>query len=258
MKQSKFTISSRREKILDYLREHGAARVEELSDLCQVSPLTIRRDLDSLSQINAVRRSFGGVQLLNLEDRPATFEEKETVFHFEKEKIAQEASRHIPDGAAIFMNSGTTVLQVMKALRNKNVTVITNNALAYEYAKGMNGDIICTGGVYSDMTKAYLGDFAVNIVSKIYADVCILGVNGINATNGVTTSVLQETNVSNKMVERCIGKVIVVADGSKIGKTFSFVSVKLSHINLLITDASADKREIEKLRNTGLEIIILE
>ncbi|MEG2626240.1 MAG: DeoR/GlpR family DNA-binding transcription regulator [Christensenella sp.] len=258
MKQSKFTISNRREKILNHMRENGSAKVEELSELCRVSPLTIRRDLDSLVQINAVRRNFGGAQLLNTVDKPATFEEKKTVHHSEKIKIAQAASRYISDGCTVFMNSGTTVLQVISALTEKNVTIITNNALAYEYAQKTGGDIICTGGVYSDSTKAYVGDFAVNILSKVYADVCVLGVNGINAVSGVTTSVLQETNISDKMVERCTGKVIVVADGSKIGRTFSFVSVKLSHIDLLITDSSADSLEIEKLRSTGLKIIILD
>ena len=258
MKQSKFTISNRREKILTYMRENGPAKVEELSEACHVSPLTIRRDLDALSKINAVRRNFGGAQLLQIVDKPATFEEKKTVHHREKQKIAQAASRYIPDGSTVFMNSGTTVLQVIGELKEKNVTVITNNALAYEYAKRIRGDIICTGGVYSDSTKTYLGDFAVNIVSKVYADVCILGVNGINAANGVTTSVLQETNISDKMVERCIGKIIVVADGSKIGRTFSFVSLKLSHIDLLITDSTANPEEIRKLRSMGLKIEILD
>ena len=63
MKQSKYVISKRREQILNYLRENGETRVEKLSELCQVSPLTIRRDLSALEESRAVLRSFGSVQL---------------------------------------------------------------------------------------------------------------------------------------------------------------------------------------------------
>lgn len=257
MKQSKYTISNRRERILGYLRENEHAKVEELSQLCQVSPLTIRRDLDALEDIHAIRRNFGGAHLLPSMKNPVTFEEKTNAYYREKEKIAAEAGRYIKEGTTVFMNSGTTVLRVLHGIADRNVTVVTNNALAYEYANNFKGEIICTGGIYSDVTKDYVGDFAVNIVNKIYADTCILGVNGINALSGVTTSVLQETIVNNKMAERCMGKVIIVADGSKIGKTYSFASIKLSRIDLLITDSTADAEEIEKLRNTGLEISIL-
>ena len=258
MKQSKYIIDNRRERILAYLREHKRAKVEELSELCNVSPLTIRRDLDVLEEMNVIRRTFGGAQYISRIARPVAFEEKSTVHHEEKKKIAEAASRFIKEGSTVFMNSGTTVLQVLDSIKEKNVTVVTNNALAYQHSHEFKGEIICTGGVYLDITKDYVGNFAVNIVGEIYADTCVLGVNGIDAVSGVTTSVLQETMVNDKMVERCMGKVILVADGSKVGKTYNFVSVKLEKIDLLITDSTVDPVEIEKLRNTGLEIMILD
>lgn len=258
MKQSKYAISKRREYILSYLRENGETKVEKLSELCQVSALTIRRDLDALEAINAVARSFGSAQLASQADGPTTFEEKETAHHWEKVRIAAEAAKYIPDGSTVFMNSGTTVLQVLKVLQDRDVTVVTNNALAYQFGSRSKGLIICTGGTYLDLTKAYVGDFASDIVSKIYADVCILGVNGISAVSGLTTSVLQETIINEKMSDRCLGKIIVVADGSKVGRTYSFVSLPIHRVDLLITDASADAEEIERLRSIGLEIVIIE
>ncbi len=258
MKQSKYVISKRREQILNYLRENGETRVEKLSELCQVSPLTIRRDLSALEESRAVLRSFGSVQLAGNSDGPATFEEKEITHRREKVKIAAEAGKHIPESATVFMNSGTTVLEVLKVVGNRNITVVTNNALAYTCCKHGGAQIICTGGTYFDLTKAYVGDFAGDIVGKIYADVCILGVNGISTEGGLTTSVLQETIINEKMAERCLGKVIVVADGSKIGRTYSFVSLSLNRVGLLITDASADVEEIDKLRGAGVDVVIIE
>lgn len=98
---------------------------------------------------------------------------------------------------------------------------MTNNALAYQYEEQMHGTIICTGGTYTKLTRSYVGELAADLVNKVYADICILGVNGIDSVRGVTTAILQETMINQNMVNRCLGPVIVVADGSKIGKTFS-------------------------------------
>lgn len=256
MKQSQIIISKRRENIMEHIRKNGKSRVEELSALCNVSSLTIRRDLDALERSNLVIRYFGGAELAGKEMQLVRFEEKAIANQLEKEQIAAEARKYIKDGATVFMNSGTTVLQILKNLQSRNVTIITNNALAYQFADKIHGVIISTGGMYTSLTKAYIGDFATDIVDKIYADICILGVNGISAANGVTTSVLQETIINKKMAERKTGKVIVVADGSKVGKTFSFVSLETSQVDILITDVTADPLEVEKLRGLGVEVCI--
>lgn len=256
MKQPKCIISRRREEILRYLKEHEKASVEELSGLCGVSQLTIRRDLDALEELNTISRYFGGAQYLENTGVPTPFEEKEGSNHLEKEVIAAEASKYIENGATVFMNSGTTIQQVLSRITSKDVTVITNNALAYQYCNAINGSIICTGGVYTDLTKAYIGSLAADIIGRTYADACILGVNGISADSGLTTSELQETIITQKMAEQCQGKVIVVADGSKVGRTYSFVSLEIKNVDILITDSSADVAEVERLRRLGLEIIV--
>lgn len=256
MKQSKFVISTRRDTILTYLRNHGTAKVDELSTLCGVSALTIRRDLDALEQSGMVIRNFGGVKLMPLSGSVTPFEKKEIDHHAEKAVIAKAAGALVGDGATVFINSGTTVLQVLRSITSQNVTVVTNNALAYQYENQLHGTIICTGGTYARLTQSYVGDLAADLVNKIYADVCILGVNGIDSVRGVTTAILQETMINRNMVNRCLGPVIVVADGSKIGKTYSFASLDLQQVNILITDASAEPLEIEKFRNAGIDVRI--
>ena len=256
MKQSKFVISTRRDTILTYLHNHGTAKVDELSVLCGVSPLTIRRDLDALEQSNMVIRNFGGVQLMPLSGGITPFEKKEIDHPAEKAAIAKAAGAFIGDGSTVFINSGTTVLQVLKSITSQDVTVVTNNALAYQYEEQMHGTIICTGGTYTKLTRSYVGELAADLVNKVYADICILGVNGIDSVRGVTTAILQETMINQNMVNRCLRPVIVVADGSKIGKTFSFASLDLHQVNILITDASADPNELEKFRNVGIDVRI--
>lgn len=253
MKQSKHVIEKRRNEIIELLHQTGEQQVQYLSERFHISPLTIRRDLAVLESQGIIERTYGGACLKKIPPLP-DFEDKQAIHNLEKEQIAQYAVSYIHDGDTIFMNSGTTILQLLKLLNDRYINIVTNNILAYQYCPNLKGDLIYTGGTYKDATKACHGDFATNVISQIYANLCILGVNGINAENGATTSQLQETIVNGKMVERCTGKVIIIADSSKIGQTFSFTSAKIEDIDILITGADANSKELQKIREKGVAI----
>ncbi len=254
MKQSKHIVEKRRNKIVELLQQMGEMPVNELGKHFSVSPLTIRRDLSILEERGVIDRTYGGACLKKVPDALSVFSDKENVHHSEKELIARYVLSYIQDGNTIFMNSGTTMLELFKLLDNRYVNIVTNNMLAYQYCPNILGNLIYTGGTYMDETKACIGDFAVNTISQIYSDLCILGANGINAVCGVTTPILQETIVNVKMIERCNGKVIVIADSSKVGKTFSFTSAKIDDVDILITGIDADPVELDKIRNAGVEV----
>ena len=74
---------------------------------------------------------------------------------------------------------------------------------------------------------SFTGIMAVQLIQKMCAQVCVLGVNGISGTEGITTSNYMETMINDEFLNHCKGKRIVAADGSKIGKTFN---LSLIHI----------------------------
>lgn len=254
MKHSVHVIEQRRNKIIELLQQNGKQQVNTLSEFFHVSPLTIRRDLNELENAGLVKRVHGGVSLHKEPEPLSPFVNKQSAHNFEKEQIARYAAKYVQEGSTIFMNSGTTILHLLKLLNHRFLTIVTNNLLAYECCPMLKGNLIYTGGVYNDTSKACLGDLAVTVLNQIYANLCILGVNGISADSGATTSLLQETVLNSKMIERCSGKVIVVADSSKIGKTYSFTSAKLQNIDILITGSQADQTELEKIKEQGVEV----
>lgn len=254
MKQSKHIIEKRRNEIVELLHQSGTQQVQTLSEYFQTSPLTIRRDLAELEKQGIIERIYGGARLKKAPEPLPDFADKQAIHNYEKEQIAQYALSYIQDGDTIFMNSGTTILQLLKLLNHRAINIVTNNILAYECCPQLKGDLIYTGGTYTNTTKACHGDFATNVISQIYANLCILGVNGISADSGATTSRLQETIVNGKMIERCTGKTIIVADSSKIGKTFSFTSAQIQDIDILITGSEADPEELKKIKEKGVQI----
>lgn len=256
MKHSNKEIQERRSKVLKIIERTGKISVQELSGEFDVSVLTLRRDLDYLVSEGCVRRYHGGVQFITSEKEIPQYEEKQQSKRNEKSVIAQYIASIIPPESTVFLNSGTSTYEVMRYLKDKRETIITNSALAYQACEGGNCEIICTGGTYNHVTRSYNGDLATSIIQRVYADFCVFGVNGICAKAGITTSVFQETIVNECMIRRCNGQRIIAADSSKIGKTFRFTNTDLQHVDLLVTVSTADADELKAIQDCGINIVL--
>lgn len=258
MNQTREAISQRQKKLLDYLKEHNTARVSDLCRHLDVSEITVRRDLNELENQKLLERFHGGARIKKIKpENDVAFEEKGVRHEAQKNAIGREAAHLVENGSTVFLNSGSTTLAALKYLNEKNVRIITNNALAPTKIYNDKIELILTGGECRCRSKSLIGDQAVTMVGNVLADICILGVNGISAESGTTTSIHQETAINDMMVKNCHGPVIVVADGSKIGRTYDFISIDISRIDILITDSGANAAELDKIREKGVRVIII-
>lgn len=260
MRNSDLNVNTRRQNIVRLLKNSGRLTVKEISDAFGTSEITVRRDLDYLESQNMVERSRGSVTLRRglFEDSPAFFDDKSILFTEEKERIARAAAARIQEGDVVFVNAGTTVLYLPKYITVPNVRLITNNACMATAEGQQNIELFITGGERYPKTQSLVGDVALYSLSRINATKCILSVNGISAEHGVTSAFYMETSVNYNMLKRCSGERIVIADSSKIGRVFSFVSAGIELVDTLITDAAADRGELEKLEKAGVNVIIAE
>jgi len=258
MNQSKTVIQERQRQLFEYIKKHNSIKVLAASKKLQVSELTVRRDLEELEKKNLITRFHGGASMnSSFSEYDIILEEKQVQNEHVKNCIGRQAVSLIQDGSTVFLNSGSTVLSVLKQLNNKNVRVVTNNALAAPCVWSDHLELIMTGGECRNRSKSLIGSFALNVINSIYGNYCVLGVNGISSM-GTTTSVHQETTINDAMVKRCDGKVIIVADGSKIGKSYNFISIPIQDVDILITDSSADPSELEKIAAKGVKIITVD
>lgn len=249
-------ISKRRQdQILEILHQKGEVFVKNLSDQFNVSPITIRRDLDTLTEQNAVDRVHGGAVIKRDFRQEALFDEKGHQHMAEKRRIAIAAVEQIPDNAVIFLNSGSTTLEVLKQIKNKHVRVVTNNAASIHVERDPQVELFLVGGEYRKSSQSLVGDIATHSLSRVMSCCTILGINGINRKFGLTTTVQQEVSVNSMMVEQCNGPVIVVADSSKIGVVSNFPSISIGNISTLITDSNADPAHLREFESLGIEVI---
>lgn len=258
MKASGRIIAQRQQKILDYLQTNSAARVADLSENLGVSEITIRRDLDFFFETGLVERFHGGARLIQKAAPESKFEIKGSLHSAEKEAIGARASELVKDGDTVFVNAGSTTLSLLKHLAERRVRVITNNAAAPNVIAESAMELILVGGEYRHTSRSLFGDLAAATISQIHANVCVLGTNGISVRHGLTTSVYPEAAINRLMVDRCIGPVIVVADGTKVGAVSNFTSLPLSVVATLVTDESADPAELRAISEAGVEVIVVQ
>lgn len=255
IEKEKLSIEGRREKIIEIITQKGRANVVDLSKNFQTSDVTIRNDLAELENMGLVERIHGGAistyrayYNMSLHKRIRTNEE-------EKRRIALEVSRLISAGDTLMLNSGTTTLLTIRALRNiKNLTIVTNSLpIAQETGNYRNTHVILLGGNFDSHNQFTYGDETINQLSRYRADKLILSVDGISLNDGLTTFCHLEAEVSRQMVARA-SKTIVVGDYTKIGRTsFSHIG-PIDGIAVLVSDQKARQEELNKISKKNIEI----
>lgn len=257
MKQSQAVVQKRHQTILDLIEKKQNIQVSETSKALGVSELTIRRDFDLLASKGYLIRYHGGARQLESTLHTAPFFNKNSMNRVQKEQIAKVAASFIFDGDTVTLNAGTTTLEVFKAAMDKKATIVTNNATACVLLEEANLSLVCTGGEYNAKNNSYAGPLSTALISKMFSNICILGVNGITAEEGVTTAFYPETMINQMFLKQNRGLKIVVADGSKLGRTFCFNSATIDAFDILITDSSANPEELKKLEDLpNLKVIL--
>ena len=163
----------------------------------------------------------------------------------------------VEDGDTLLINSGSTTLRIFPNLVGiKNLKVITSNMGAFLETSETDMELILTGGIFREQSKSLVGSFALHNIQRVIGTKCFIGVDGISRKHGLTTPILQEAEIARMMIERTQGKVIVVADSSKLGVVSNFVSASIDQVDILVTTKGVNEEFIAQLEEEGIEIII--
>lgn len=250
--------AQRRERIQEYLAIHQIARIADLCALLETSEATVRRDLEWLENEGILERTHGGAIL----NQSLTFEpeylQRAQKNPEEKRAIGALAASLIEDSDIVFINSGTTTTQVLHSIRaNSTITVFTNNLNASLEIGDAGFQHHVLGGEFQPRSKSTAGRFALENLRQVYADKCIIGVDGISLKHGCTVPTNAEAEVVRAMIERTKGKVIIAADSSKWGVVSNFQVASIDEVDIFVTDEKFDPSAIEDLAEHGVETLLV-
>ncbi|WP_102026623.1 DeoR/GlpR family DNA-binding transcription regulator [Salirhabdus sp. Marseille-P4669] len=238
--------TKRRDWVLRVLQTDGKVEINSLSEELDVSPMTIRRDLDQLEEEGLVIRVHGGAILAKPLITETPFSAKEGRQTEQKRQIAKKTLSLIKDGQTILLDSGTTTLEIARLLKTRNnLTVITNDIKIAAELLESNLKVIVTGGELQKDVGALFGPQAHMFLKDINVDVFFLGAHAIDVQAGITSPTFEKSLMKQVMIESA-DSTWLVADSSKLNqKAFSKVC-GFDRISGFITDDDIPSENKEK------------
>lgn len=247
---------SRREAVLQLLKENTSASISEIAEQFGVSHMTIRRDLQKLVESGQVIRIPGGARIERWRGVERSFLERLENMSPAKRSIGRSAAALIEDGQSVVLDSGTTTLHVARELRaRRNVFVITFSlAVLEELASTEEIRVELTGGVYRSSSHDLIGRGVADSLKSIYADHVLFGAAAVSFTRGV---MVHDPDAQRELLQAGRQRVLLV-DSSKIGIEATYRLCGIEDCDLILTDDQIASHDLERLRNiTKVEVASL-
>ena len=246
----------RRKELAAYIAHHGEVTMTELCEAFHVSMNTIRADVAALEKTGTVDKVYGGVRSAMQQEVPL-FTLRTQQHADAKRTIALAASAHIFDGDTLFVDAGTTTMQVLEMLpQDIRLTVVTGNVQILPQAHTHpNIELVVLPGTYNRRTSSVSGVSTLEFLSRHHFIKALMATTGLSADGKLNVSSYLEYEIKRLAVQQSDHR-ILLCDSSKYGATGLIGYGMLSDMDLLITDTgcSDELRELCKRSNTELEI----
>lgn len=204
--------------IIDKIEREGSVQLQDLCRILNTSGSTIRRDLDKLEQENILKRVYGGAvkagNPLNIYANITT-DQRLSLNTNEKNLIAQKCAEMISDKDFVYLDGGSTFIDVIRYLEGKKVTVITPNDLIRTKA-GSTVTVIVIGGRNLPEFKINAGPIALKFLESVHFDKAFIGCSGIDTKSRfVYTSEVDTAQLKEAAIKKSIHSYLAF-DSSKI------------------------------------------
>lgn len=243
--------------ILDRIRDDGQVTVARLSELLDVSEVTIRRDLRDLDERGKLQRAHGGAVATRRAPPEAPVVGRMDQARAFKECIGQCTASLIGDGEAVFIGSGSTAAYVARHLVDReNLTVVTNAlTVANELATAQGVTVVMTGGMMRRSELSLVGHITELALHEVRVDKVILGIRAISLEAGLTNDYLPEVMTDRTIIDMA-PQLIAVADHTKFNTRAAAYIAPVARITTLVTDDGISVDTVAALEAMGVEVIV--
>ncbi|BDR58936.1 DeoR/GlpR family DNA-binding transcription regulator [Xylocopilactobacillus apicola] len=210
--------AERHRKILSFLEENNFLDTQAATKLLDSSLATVRRDFSYLEAKGEITRIHGGAKLIEKDQIEFSFSEKLNRSMTAKRKIAKKAASLVPDRVCLYLDAGTTTLQMVDLLP-KNVKIVTNSVNIAHQALTQDLRTILIGGEIKKSTDAMIGPITLNQLKQFHFGLSFIGINGVCDQFGYTTPDPEEAIVKQQALIQS-DQSYFLADQSKMEQKF--------------------------------------
>ncbi|MGU3494256.1 DeoR/GlpR family DNA-binding transcription regulator [Xanthobacteraceae bacterium A53D] len=248
-------LNDRQQEILAVARASGRVTVDDLAARFQVTPQTIRKDLNDLCEQGLMARTHGGAVVTSSVENVA-YTARRMIADAEKKAIGRAAAALVPDGSSLFINIGTTTEEVARALLDRrDLLVITNNLhVAMQLYPNPAIRVIVAGGQVRHSDGAVIGSSAIDLIRQFKVDLAIVGASAIDEDGTLLDFDYQEVRVSQAIIENA-RRVILVSDHLKIGRSAPVRIAHIDQLDVFVTDHMPSPELLRVCKEAGVEVI---
>ncbi len=245
--------AERLERVRGMLRGRPVLRLRDLCEALGVSEATARRDLGVLENRGEVRRVHGGAVSVGRTVEEPLFDDKTTRAVKEKRAIAAAALKFIEPNARIYLDGGSTVLELARLLRGRtDLTVVTNSLRAAMELAGEGPRLILLGGELRRLSQTLVGPLTKPLLDTLRLDWAFMGTIGLDPVEGLTTTDPAEAYTKEQVMGRA-QRVALLCDSSKLDHPSFARSGRLSDLDVLIVDGPLSAPWKKALRKAGVQ-----
>ncbi|GMB09678.1 DeoR family transcriptional regulator [Thermolongibacillus altinsuensis] len=235
--------------ILQLLEEKEVVKLQELVEATNSSESTIRRDLSQLEKEKKLKRVHGGAALLHQKREELSVFEKSTKNIQEKQLVGKYAASLIRDGDCIYLDAGTTTLQMIPYIEAKDIVVVTNGITHLEALLEKDIPTYLVGGLIKKKTKALIGRGALASLESYSFDKCFIGVNGIHIDYGYTTPDPEEALIKQTAM-KLSRQAFILADHSKLNESTFAKIADLQEATIIIDEIDEELLALYEAKTT--------
>ena len=250
-------LTQRRQQILTALEEAGQLSVIELSDTFDVSEVTIRQDLQALSEQGLLLRTRGGATSTSTLPE-LSFDLRQQQDAAQKARIGQAAAKTIQYGDTIFIDASTTAQTILPHIKHlSELTVITNSLrVALNLLDAPQIHVILPGGSLRRTSISLVGQPQHALIDSINIQTGFFGARGISIAEGLTDVGVDEVKLKQDMMAYC-KRVIGLVDAQKWGKVAAYTFAPLKSVDTVFTDTNAPLDLVEQVRRHKVDVVLV-
>lgn len=248
----------RLDQILSLVQERGRVSVSELSQIFDVSAVTIRNDLSNLEQRGLVLRTHGGAMMIPDSYQEPAFALRKRLHSVEKDRIARQAAQLIRDGDSIALDASTTAWHIARYLKDRHeLTVLTNGLyIALELADSPGVTVVMPGGMLRSGSNSLVGNLGADIFNNYHVQKGFLGAWGLTLQEGLTDLNQYEVDLKRLIVARS-KEVIAILDSSKWGQVAFSTFAPVEQIDRVISNEPVPAEMVKALRQRGVDVMLV-